>query len=411
MDSASPIRVVMSSYGSEGDSTPLIALARRMQDHGDHVTLLLEADGAAAARDRGLDARALAGDLRAARAAAKPGSDPTLGMARRHLADWARQTRDAIEQVGADVVLGSGLGAEAVQVAARAAGRPFVGVTMFPIVPTAAYSSPLALLAVPRSLNRATHRLIQHLLWSAFGHQLRPLCREWGMSLPRLSFVNHPTLCAASPTLLPEPADWPSAARMVGDLREAPGDLDPDLAAFVERGPAPVYIGFGSMSVPDPDRVRDAVVGLARTRRVVFSPGWSGIEVAPGPNLHVIGRASHDALFPRMGAVVHHGGAGTLHAAARAGVPQVIVPLGGDQAWWADRARDAGIADAPLGAAGLDAAALERAVATAESLRPRAHEVARAMIDEDGCGVVDRILHRAAEAAGPAGGDAATGRA
>ncbi|CCH79644.1 putative glycosyltransferase [Nostocoides japonicum T1-X7] len=400
-----PLRVVMSSYGSEGDSAPLIALAARMQAHGDRVTLLLEADGAGRARDRGLAAYPLAGDLRAARATSKGHGDPTLGMARHHLGDWARQTRQAAED--SDVVVGSGLGAQACHIAARAARRPFVGVTMFPIVPTREFSSPLALLPVPRVLNRPTHSLIQHLLWTAFGHRLRPLCREWGVGMPRLRFDDHPTLCAASPTLLPTPRDWPPVARVVGELREprdptrSPVDgLDPELLAFLEEGPAPVSVGFGSMTVRDPGRVRAAVLGLARTHRVLFSPGWSGIDLPPGPNLRVIGHTPHDALFPRMSVVVHHGGAGTLHAAARAGTPQVVIPLGGDQSWWAGRAQTAGIAPPPLRMRTLTAESLTRAVLAALALEPRAREISLRMAREDGCDEVDLAVHGAARTGG-----------
>ncbi|MDN6556847.1 MAG: glycosyltransferase [Acidipropionibacterium acidipropionici] len=398
-----PLRVVISSYGSGGDSAPLITLARHMHGHGDRVRLLLERDGADRARGLGLDAEPLAGDLRSARRRAK--GDPTLQPGFRNIAEWARQTRRAAED--ADVVVGSGLGAQASQVAARATGRPFVGVTMFPIVPTSAFGSPLALLPVPSALNRPTHALIQHLLWGAFGRALRPVYRGWGMSPLPLRFDDHPTLCAVSPALLAEPEDWPASARVVGDLAArvghgsadtpgAPSDrLSPDLLSFLDAGPAPVYVGFGSMAVPDAGRIRDAVLGLSSDRRVIFSPGWSGIDMPSGPNLHVVGHAPHDALFPKMAVVVHHGGAGTLHAAARAGVPQVIVPMGGDQSWWAGRAHAAGIAAAPVRVRGLDAQGLRRAVIEALARTSRARDVAVEMASEDGCDAVDRAVHAA----------------
>ena len=57
----------------------------------------------------------------------------------------------------------------------------------------------------------------------------------------------------------------------------------------------------------------------------------------------VVGDVSHDVLFPRVAAVVHHGGAGTTAAAARAGVPQVITPMFGDQFYWATRIVELGV--------------------------------------------------------------------
>jgi sterol 3beta-glucosyltransferase len=390
-----PVRVVVSSYGTEGDSRPLIELATWLRDQGDEVTLLLEADGAAQAKARGLPVEALAGDLREAldASAVRNRSATILRMARTHVAEWARATRRAAEH--ADVVVGSGLAAEAGQVAALAAGRPFVGISMFPVVPTAAFPPPLVAAPVPRPLNRLAHSVLQRLFWRTFGRRLGPVCREWGMALPPLRFDDHPTLCTASPTLLPTPADWPAAARVVGDLRgDPPTDpLDPRLLDFLHDGPPPVYVGFGSMATPHAGRLRAAIMELAASHRVLFAPGWSGITIPDGPGLLSIGTVPHDALFPHVAAAVHHGGAGTLHAAARSGVPQIVVPMGGDQAWWARHAYEAGIATAPLRLARLTGPALADAVRATEPLRPRAAVVAAAMAGEDGRAAVRRALH------------------
>lgn len=392
-------RVVVSSYGTEGDSRPLIELAAWLAARGDEVLLLLEADGVGRARARGLRAEPLAGDLRAVLAAAPPAERTriVLRLAREHVADWARATRRAAER--ADVVVGSGLAAEAGQVAARAAGRPFVGISMFPVVPTGEFPPPLVATPVPRALNRSAHVLTQRLIWRAFGRRLAPLCREWGMELPALSFADHPTLCAVSPALLPTPADWPPLARVTGDLRSAEATdrpLDPRIEEFLRGGEPPVYVGFGSMSPRHPERIRGAVLGLAATRRVLFAPGWSGIRVPDGPRLLAIGDAPHDLLFPRVAAVVHHGGAGTLHAAARAGVPQVLVPMGGDQAWWARRLQRLGVASAPLKVGRLTGRALADAARASRSLRPRARALAADMARDDGCAAAGEAIHRAA---------------
>lgn len=402
-----PVRIVICSFGTEGDSRPLIEFATWLIARGDEVSLLLEADGAARARARGLDAAPLAGSLRDALAAPDTGdhAQTILRIAVAHVADWARAIRRAAER--ADVVVCSGLTGQAGQLAARAAGRPFVGISMFPVVPTAAFPPPLSPLPTPRRLNRASHQLSQRLFWGLFGRKLTPVQHAWGMPPLRLRFDDHPTLCAVSPALVPTPADWPPAARVIGELHgpRPAGSLDPRLETFLQAGPPPVYVGFGSMTVRHPDRIRAAVVSLAATRRVLFAPGWSGIEVTEGPSLLSIDNTPHDALFPRLAAVVHHGGAGTVHAAARAGIPQVVMPLGGDQSWWAQRVREAGIAGAPLALGDLTGGTLAAAVRAAEALRPRAETVAAAMAGTDGCAVAADVVHAAVTTPRPADGE------
>ena len=149
------------------------------------------------------------------------------------------------------------------------------------------------------------------------------------------------------------------------------------------------------MTLRRPQRLRAAVLDLSASHRVVFAPGWSGIRVPEGPSLLSIGNVPHDLLFSHVTAVVHHGGAGTIHAAARTGVPQVVVPVAGDQAWWARRAREAGISARPLRLAHLTGRTLADAVEAADALRPRAIAVAAAMAKEDGCAAAGATLQQA----------------
>jgi UDP:flavonoid glycosyltransferase YjiC (YdhE family) len=173
----------------------------------------------------------------------------------------------------------------------------------------------------------------------------------------------------------------------------------PALQSFLADGPAPVYIGFGSMAGIDQTVLADAVRAVAAGRRVLFQPGWSGIDPARLPaDVFVLGDTPHDWLFPRMALVVHHGGAGTSHAVARAGIPSVVVPFAGDQFFWAARMAGQGIA-VTCPAAGLDGERLVQAVvaASAPRVRAQAQRVGQAMRDEDGVRIaVDRLLGGAA---------------
>jgi sterol 3beta-glucosyltransferase len=118
-----------------------------------------------------------------------------------------------------------------------------------------------------------------------------------------------------------------------------------NLADFLAAGEAPIYIGFGSMTGFDSARLLHALIEAMAGRRALFYPGWSGVDPKALPdNFFAIGDTPHDWLFPRTAAVIHHGGSGTSHSAARAGVPSIVTPFAGDQFFWAERLRLAGVA-------------------------------------------------------------------
>jgi sterol 3beta-glucosyltransferase len=114
------------------------------------------------------------------------------------------------------------------------------------------------------------------------------------------------------------------------------------------------------------------VVSAVAGRRALFYPGWSGVEASALPsNFFVVGDTPHSWLFPRVSVVMHHGGSGTTHSAARAGVPSVVVPFAADQFFWADRLRRLGVASGAVRAGRVRAAALARGIAFAESAEAR----------------------------------------
>ena len=174
-------------------------------------------------------------------------------------------------------------------------------------------------------------------------------------------------LYGISPQLLAPPPDWPANAQVCGQWVRPVQSWSPPtaLSAFLEAGEPPLYVGFGSMQGFDPQAMRQSIIAAVAGRRTLFHPGWSGMSTTSLPaNFHVLQDTPHDWLFPRTALVVHHGGAGTSHAAARAGVPSVVVPFAGDQFFWARRMALRGIA-ATCPAAGLDSARLVQAVAAA----------------------------------------------
>jgi vancomycin aglycone glucosyltransferase len=171
-----------------------------------------------------------------------------------------------------------------------------------------------------------------------------------------------------------------TGAWMLSDSRP----LAADLMTFLNAGAPPVYCGFGSMPMQAaPDAARVAIQAIrAHGRRALLARGLAGLDVVDdGDDCFVLGEVNQQALFPRVAAVIHHGGAGTTTTAAQAGVPQVIVPQVADQPYWARQLGRLGIGAAHPGpvpsvaslTAALDAAlapqTADRAKATASEIR------------------------------------------
>lgn len=180
-----------------------------------------------------------------------------------------------------------------------------------------------------------------------------------------------PALYAYSERLLSRPADWPASAQITGAwfLDEA-DDWEPPTAlqAFLEAGPAPVYVGFGSMGAAHAEaRAATVLESLQKAgERAVLAAGWGGLKATELPtSVFMLEAAPHDWLFPRMKAVVHHGGAGSTMAGLRAGKPTVICPFLGDQPFWGHVVQRAGVGPAPVFQKSLSAEGLGRAIRAA----------------------------------------------
>ncbi len=171
--------------------------------------------------------------------------------------------------------------------------------------------------------------------------------------------------------------------------------LPPELEAFLDAGEPPVYVGFGSMPMrTSTDLARVAIEAThAHGRRAILSRGWADLaHTDEGPDCLVVGEVSHQALFPRVAAVVHHGGAGTTTTAALAGAPQVVVPQLVDQPHWARRVAELGIGAAHDGPVPTSES-LAKALETALTLETRARATAvAAQVRTDGAMVAARRL-------------------
>jgi vancomycin aglycone glucosyltransferase len=206
-------------------------------------------------------------------------------------------------------------------------------------------------------------------------------------------YTDRPWL-AADPVLGPwqEPADLDvvqTGAWILPDERPMPAELE----SFLDAGPPPVYVGFGSMRAPK-DVARVAIEAIrSQGRRALVGRGWADLALIDDrDDCFAVGEVNQQALFGRVAAVVHHGGAGTTTTAARAGAPQVVVPQMADQPYFASRVADLGIGtahDGPTPTTESLSAAL-RAALTPET-RARATAVA-GTIRTDGAMVAATLL-------------------
>jgi sterol 3beta-glucosyltransferase len=271
---------------------------------------------------------------------------------------------------------------------------------MIPITPTAAFSSPfLPPKRVPRVLNRASHSFVNAMLWKALRDKTNAARAMFKLPPRKTVWTEVPMVYGVSPNLVPAPADWPACVRLCGQWLAPSRDwtAPPALADFLAAGEAPIYVGFGSMLGFDNARLLEALIRAVAGRRALFHAGWSGIDPKAQPeNFLAIGDTPHDWLFPRTAAAIHHGGSGTSHSAARAGVPSIVTPFAGDQFFWAERLRLAGVAPAAVDGRRPNAEAFARALdfAASAEVRSRARALGETMRAENGVADAVAALER-----------------
>jgi sterol 3beta-glucosyltransferase len=346
------VKLAAVTFGTEGDTRPIATLCSALRDAGHDVTLLAAEGTLGSARDLDVPHTALAGDIRSMLQPRDGGAG--LNAATRALSRvandnataWMRQTLESA--TGSDAIICAGLAAFVGFSVAEKLDVPALGAGMIPLTPTAEFpSSFLPPRRVPRWLNRFSHRFVAEMLWRAFRRAINE-ARVGVCGLPPRSklWSAYPMLYGISPSLLPKPTDWPSNAFMCGQWVRPVDDWDAPQALqdFLSAGEAPIYVGFGSMVGYDRNVMRDAVVTAVAGRRALFYPGWSGTEGLELPkNFCLLEETPHDWLFRRTSLVIHHGGSGTTHSAARAGIPSVVLPFAGDQPFWAERRKRFGI--------------------------------------------------------------------
>ena len=413
------MKITIFAAGSRGDIQPCIALGRGLQQAGYRVCLAAPQDFAGFVQQHGVDFFPLRGDVQQIMASdtgrkfmETGGANPlkSIRAIRTLIApvvmSMAEDAYAACRDAEALICLGvfSPFG----QAIAEILLIPILHVEPTPLLPTRAFPAPSW--PIQRDLgglhNYLSGLAMLQVVWLWYRPFVNDFRRRLGLSpysaaRSYRALRSTPMLGAYSPSLIPHPADWPESVHVTGNYflePEAGWQPTPELQAFLAAGDPPVYIGFGSMGGRNPEQLARLILeALAKSgQRGVLLTGWGGMRTESVPaHVFVIDSAPHSWLFPRVAAVVHHGGAGTTAEGLCAGVPTVIVPFVFDQPFWGARVKALGLGPEPIPQKQLTAerlaAAITRAV-TDSSMRQRASAYGAAMRAEHGVGNAVKVI-------------------
>lgn len=420
------MQITILAPGSRGDVQPSIALGQGLRSLGHQASLVTTLDHEALVRSYGLSVATIpvnvAEELQRVETTRAVEGGGVIASFRQFTAIAKRSSR-ALAEVGleacrgADVLVTNFTTALLADALSKKTGVPLVQAYNVPVTPNGDFPGALFPgLDFGGLSRRLGHHLTRAALWATARGSAREACVEvLGAKAPSMLPGSHagllpgPLLYGFSEAFLSRPTEWPADVELTGFwFVEEPDSFRPpeDLAAFLDDGPPPVCVGFGSMSTEKPAQVGALVLEAAEAAKVrlVLLAGWAGLK--PGrlsKDVIALGAVPHTWLYPRCAAVVHHGGAGTTAAGVRAGVPAVVVPFHGDQPFWASRVHRLGVGPRPVPRRALTAASLAAALATATtdaSMRERAAVLGRRVREEHGARrAADRIVQAGSSAA------------
>ncbi|CUA73567.1 Sterol 3-beta-glucosyltransferase UGT80B1 [Rhizoctonia solani] len=404
--------------GSRGDVQPYLALGKQLQQYGHEVRLSTHETFRKMVKDAGLKFYNIGGDPHELMSymVRNPGLIPGLESLRNgDIGKKQKMVAEILEGCFAscfapDLGAGeeTGFAADAIISnpptfahihCAEALGIPLLLSFTMPWCPTASFPHPLVNIkqsenTEPKMANYYSYSLVEMMTWQGLGRTINKFrMKRLGLDyLATASAVGMIERCAVpwtyclSPALVPKPGDWMSHIDVVGFyFLDLASDYSPpqNLVEFLKAGEPPVYIGFGSIVLQNPQEMTKAILsGIAQAGvRAIVSPGWGGLDEdlirSAGPHVFALGNVPHDWLFQHVSAVCHHGGAGTTAIGLKCGKPTIIVPFFGDQPWWATQIARRGAGPPPLDSKKLTAESF--AVALRIALSPATMRAAEAV--------------------------------
>lgn len=401
------MKIVLSTFGSRGDVQPMLALALGFQASGHDVLLIGPPEKAAWAAELGCpyqpagsDVTALIDTMEAAHTASS--ALTFVRYVRREVAVQFEQLPGMVQ--GADMIVAASLCfglasmAEALQV-------PYRFITFAPqLMPSGHHPFPaFRSQRLPRWCNRAGWRLARAMDCFNLTRLVNKYRRKMGL-YPIRDFLSHllgsRVIVASDAAVAAVPPDVKAQYIQTGYMHlNQPQQQFPELEKYLVSGTKPIYVGFGSMPPRDQSWQVPLIVRAARRvgRRVVISRFWQGPRVEDyGDDIFFIHKCPHRQLFPKMAAIVHHGGAGTTATAAISGVPQIVVPHILDQYYWGEQIRRVGLGPPPVWRSRLTAAKLGKAIQIClekRSYRQKARHVGEKIRQKNGVQqTIDAIL-------------------
>lgn len=410
-------RIVFLTFGTYGDVAPYVGLGAALAAAGHDVAVAAQQPYEKLITDAGLGYRFLPKDTEQATRDSAAAQAMIDGERMRPSRDMTRELVDQMDGVGpamvaasrdADLLLACGpVGSMFGYHIAAGMGIPSVSLQLQPLVKTGDFAPPVLTL---RSFGRLGNRAIWRLAGvgeKIYLRQINQVRTELGLKAARLGEfqgvrdAQWPVLFGFSERVAPRPTDWRDGLRVTG-YWWPPSRPDfvppPALADFLAAGPPPVFAGFGSTATGKGAELSRIVVDAATRAdvRVVLQSGWSQLQ-STDDRVFNIGAVPYEWLFPKLGAVIHHAGAGTTAAALRAGIPSIPVPGIMDQPYWSARLVDLGVAPGWRRRRDLDAHWLGDAIraAVGESrFRERSQELSAALRAEDGIATAMALLER-----------------
>ena len=399
----------MLALGSRGDIQPYVALGKGLRRAGHEVRFITFGSFTAVVEEAGLEFCPIRGD---AQALVMAGGANMLALVR----SFGSMAEGYAQDLGAlipklketDILINQLPLALYGYDLAEKLDIPMLVAAVIPLTRTRAYPMiRFPTLPIP-GYNLLSYKFAEQLGWQMFR---RPI-NQWRrgeldlLPTPFLGYFNKlgsksiPVLNGFSPQVVERPDDWSDHVHVTGywfpedDDWQAPDEL----RSFIESGPPPVFIGFGSMPVSNPEQATKIILGALRRsgQRCVLHTGWAGIgeDMLPD-NVFKITYAPYSWLFPRMAMGIHHGGSGTTAFGLRAGVPSLLVPFVFDQFYWGKRVADMGVGPKPIPFGGLSIERLAEAITIGTSdreMHQRAAELGRKIQAEDGIGSAVEII-------------------
>ncbi|CAF3539582.1 unnamed protein product [Rotaria sordida] len=422
------LAILMLIVGTRGDVQPFIALAKALLSHGHRVRLATHEVFRTFVRENGIEFYPLAGNpadlmsFMVKNAGIVPSVSSIvagdIAKSRRVIADILASTWKAC--IEDDDETGVSFIAEAIIANPPSYGHihcaqklqiPLHMIFTMPWSPTVQFPHPLCKIDYNRAsiekINFLSYHLVEVFTWSGMRSIINEFRKDTlGLSTlhirqaVRLMLDEHvPHTYCWSPSLVPKPDDWPEHIDISGFffLDLATNYKPPeDLMQFLKSGDPPIYIGFGSITGHDSERILQVVLEALRITgyRALFSGFDVDVDSLPD-SVFRIGNCPHDWLFQHVTAVCHHGGAGTTAAGLRAGKPTIIVPFFGDQFFWGSVISKSGAGPPPIPGKSITAKQLAAAFTFVHDpkVQSAALKISSAFHHEHGCENAVRLFH------------------